>query len=162
MTGWESDDIDASFVGRVFAAAREWEQITGRPAPRKPLRELVWFVWQQPRLPRPLVRGKYPKAVPWTSAARDAYSLDKRCRLVIEHVEPINVLLERLLSLSLDSKTVASELQNAMQMCVMTPEEDKRLSAAGLAYAAHLSDEPWARYRAAGIDVEGLRPLGDA
>jgi hypothetical protein len=54
------------------------------------------------------------------------------------------------------------ELQNVMKLCVMTPEVDKRLSAAGLRYAGHLSDDPWARYRPARIDVEGLRPLRDA
>ena len=53
MTEYD-DDVDAELLAAVFAAARRWEVVTGKKAPGKVLRETLWFIWQRPRLPRPL------------------------------------------------------------------------------------------------------------
>src|SRR4051812_29360366 len=111
------DRIDATLIASMLSATAAWEAATGRRMPRKPLREAVWFVWQQPRLPQPLVRSKYPMTVPWTAAARAAYLDNPNCDLVIEHVEPIHVLLDRLLTVANDPDAVAGELRAADRYC---------------------------------------------
>ena len=88
---------DVTLILAVVNATRTWEEQAGRTAPVKPLRELLWTVWEQPRLPRPVYRGKYPLSVPWTPAARAAYG-DPTARLSIEHVTPAAVLVRRLLA----------------------------------------------------------------
>ena len=55
----QADQADGDFLAAIFDAARRWEVATGRRVPNKVLRESLWFVWQAPRLPRPLVRSKY-------------------------------------------------------------------------------------------------------
>jgi hypothetical protein len=54
------DRADAQLVAEVAAALRGWQQRGGGAAATKVLRETGWFYWQNPRLPRPLVAGKYP------------------------------------------------------------------------------------------------------
>ena len=53
-------------------------------------------MWEQPRLPRPLYRSKYPLSVPWTPAARAAYETGGAVSL--EHVLPAAVLVRRLIA----------------------------------------------------------------
>jgi hypothetical protein len=93
----DRDLIDATCVAEVLRAAQRWEAATGKTSPGKPLRETVWFFLAATPAPASAVRSKYPKRAPWTKAAREAYAADTRCFLIIEHVEPIKVLVRRLL-----------------------------------------------------------------
>lgn len=55
---------DVTLILAVVNATRTWEDQTGRTAPVKPLRELLWTVWEQPRLPRPVYPGQVPAVGP--------------------------------------------------------------------------------------------------
>lgn len=155
------DQVDADFLTAVFAAARQWEMATGRRTPGKVLRESLWFVWQAPRLPRPLVRSKYPRSAPWTAAARAAYLQDPSGMggLVMEHVQPISVLIRTLLDTPQERPEFIRTLNAALQFCVVTTAEDKMLAAAKVGSRTPESRDRWVRYRLAGIDVDGIQPL---
>lgn len=40
------------------------------PAMLSDQRETIYFTWEQPRLPRPLIQSKYPQSFPWSPRAR--------------------------------------------------------------------------------------------
>ena len=68
---------DAGLILEVVRATAAWQLERDVPAVVKPIRELIWFVWEQPRLVElsrkyevPLIRSKYPSWVPWSPAAR--------------------------------------------------------------------------------------------
>ena len=161
--GADRDEADGDLLTAMLHATSAWRARTGLTQPTKPLRELVWFTWQQPRLPKPLVRSKYPEQAPWTEAARLALAQDARARLVIEHVEPVSVVLTKLLALAtagaLTPAMTCNELYAAGSFAVVTADEDKALTRAGVRGSAPHLDDPWSRYRAAGIDVSRLAPL---
>ena len=158
-----ADEADADFLMAVFAAARQWESQMGRLTPSKVLRECLWFVWQAPRLPQPLVRSKYPRSAPWTAAARAAYAADPRGRgdLVMEHIEPVSGLVRTLLAAPTERAAFIRTLSDALRFCVVTRGEDRMLAAAKVAKHTPVSEDPWVRYRLAGIDVSQIRPLDD-
>lgn len=155
-----NDLADAALVADVANAFGRWRQAhDGKLGSLKPFREAVWFYWQQPRLPRPLIRGKYPAAVPWSPAARMAYWGNPKhpSGLVIEHSRPMDVLLRELL----DAAPVSPE--SALRMlgepptyAVVTDEESRALGNAEW----HGSD-PLRKYADAGLDVSGFRPLSE-
>lgn len=163
----DADLRDAAIVRAVATALRDWEASTGRRGSTKPLREAIWFYWQSPRLPRPRIRGKYPAEFLWTADARDAYRRDpKGAALVMEHTEPISVVIGELIQQDRPDAEVAVLLADRLACVVVTRDEDRRITAAGYGVSAPGSDgDPYARYRAAGISVEGIAPLardGDA
>lgn len=142
---------DAELILTTVRASAEWEQATGRAVRVKPLRELIWFTWEQPRLPRPLYLSKYPLTAPWTPAAFDRY--ERRSRgLVIEHVTPASVLVRRLLK---EPPATADDLMRALDgiiYVVITDDDNRLLKAAGVdSSLAPGSDDPWERYRSAGL-----------
>lgn len=96
---------DADLILALIRATAIWEGDTQSAAVVKPLRELLWFVWEKPRLGE-TVRAKYPVEALWSEAARSAYAHDVGCRLVIEHVTPTNLLIRDLLRTP--PKTVAA------------------------------------------------------
>ncbi len=96
----DRDLVDAKVILALVSGMREWETVKGEKAPRKPLREALWYYWQEPRMPVPRVRGKHPFDYPWTSRARRRYVVDPSCRLVIDHAEPISLVIEDLLTIS--------------------------------------------------------------
>ena len=159
----DADLADADFLMAIFGAAREWESVTGRRTPNKVLRESLWFVWQAPRLPRPLVRSKYPRSSPWTAAARAAFATNPRGRgdLVMEHIEPISGLIRTLLISPTDRPSFIQALNDALRFCVVTTSEDKMLAAGKVANHTPTSQDPWVRYRLAGIDVTQIQPLDE-
>lgn len=125
---------------------------------QKPLREVIWFAWQQPRLGE-CVRVKYPVHAPWTAAARKAYMADPRCELIIEHVEPLSSLIARLLESPVEPAEVAEQLSRSLRFCVVTKAEDAMLRAAGVGRSGFEESDMWGRYRLAGIDVGTIGPL---
>lgn len=142
---------DAELILTMVRASAEWEQATGRAARVKPLRELMWFTWEQPRLPKPLYLSKYPLTAPWTPAAFARY--EQRARgLVIEHVTPASVLVRRLLE---EPPAAAEDLMRLLEQItyvVITDDDNRLLKAAGVdSSLAPGSDDPWDRYRVAGL-----------
>jgi hypothetical protein len=151
---------DAELLLAVIEATATWEGDTQTDAVVKPIRELLWAVWEKPRLGQS-VRGKYPVDALWSRAARDAYESDPRCRLVLEHVIPVNLVVRHLLRRP--PRTLAALvriLNRQLEHTVITPAENRRLTAAkdGWKLAADSLDG-WERYRVAGIKVKGFAPL---
>lgn len=128
----------------------------------KPLRELLWTVWEQPRLPRPVHRGKYPLSVPWTPAARAAYR-DPKAPLSIEHVVPASVFVRSLLASPPANNAALVRVLNTIRYVVIAPDDNQILNAAGVgAKLAPGSADPLDRYRLAGLDPALFCPLQDA
>jgi len=156
------DANDARYIAETFSAARRWESASGRKARPKPLRELLWFVWQEPRLPGPLpVGGKYAFGLPWTGEARAAYLATPRAKklLHLEHTQPIIGLVRQLVDEALENDALIALLQGTMELVVVTPEEARRLDSSSKGRAAPDPSDPLGRYRWAGIDVEQMRAM---
>jgi hypothetical protein len=163
--GAARDAADATLIWEIAQACARWEAATRKPCSIRPLREAICFQWHDPRLPRPRVRSKYPHALPWTAAARAAYAANPKCSLVIEHAQPLNLLIRRLLAGEIASAAELENvlLQDGLDCVIVTPAEDVLLRGAGVgstmpAWWKH-GDDRWTRYRAAGIDPDGFGPL---
>lgn len=159
---------DANLILEVVRATAAWQTERDVPAVVKPIRELIWFVWEQPRLVElsrkhgaPLIRSKYPSWVPWSASARRALKADPKARLVIEHVYPSSRLVRGLLSKPpANQATLIRKLSTLLNYAIITPEDNKVVTNAG--YGNKLvkgSKDPWDRYRASGIRPEGFKPL---
>jgi hypothetical protein len=160
------DQADAALVAAVANAVREWRATTGSTrGDLKLLREAVWFYWERPRLPRPLVRGKYPTTVLWSVDARAAYHADTKRSpgLVIEHTHPMTLLLEELLATpGLDADAARELLSRRVDFVVITADENRRLEAAGVSrQLVKGTSDQLARYRKACLDTAGFKPLSD-
>lgn len=157
-----SDLVDAQTVLGIAQA------LHGRPITTGSLRimrETVWFIWQQPRLPRPLIWSKYPTSYPWSSAARARHESNGRppaggLGLILEHVNPMKHMVVHLVERapSLDGPMVADFLHANLAAAVVTADENRRLARAGVASTFNDGDI-WERYRVAGIDVDGFAQL---
>jgi hypothetical protein len=165
----DRDLADAQLVVDVAGALRAWEHATGRIASLKPLREAIWFYWERPRLPKPLVRGKYPESAPWSRAARELHLHgDSRGELVIEHTAPMKLLTRELIDdPELTGDRCRAALATGGRWVVITREENKRLATAGVADQMPTGssvdpDDPWTRHRHAGLDVDAFASLADA
>ncbi len=136
---------------------------------RRVLKEVLWFRWEQPRLPRPLIDGKYPRAYPWSAEARRLWRESprregRRGALVIEHLEPKRELLARITQAgdSLDAAGLLALFHVAHSAAVISKSEDELLSRAGFAHASPDPGDVWGRYRAAGLDVDEFAPRIEA
>jgi hypothetical protein len=161
-----SNQRDAADAGVVWAVANgigEWRAATGSAASNlKPLREVIWFYWHNPRLPRPRVAGKYPHASLWTPAA--VAVAGQSAALRIEHVEPLNIVMGLLIAERTAGPDRTRELlQDGLECIVISADEDQRIDAAGLRDRMPMGwrsgDDRWARYRAAGIDPDTFAPF---
>jgi len=152
---------DAELILSVVRATADWQQSTNLDAIVKPLRELIWAVWEWPRLPRPLVRGKYPASVPWSPGARRAFRADRTCRLVLEHVTPASVIVRDLIRQPPANRaSLVRTLRRRLEHVVIAPEENRALSAAGVGWSLPKgSNDPWSRYELIGLRRESFRPL---
>jgi hypothetical protein len=155
---------DAAVIAAVANALRDWSAATGKAPVMKPLREAVWFYWESPRLPRPLIRSKYPRNVPWSALAREAHIKDGRgAALEIEHTLPMRMLQQQMLDApTLDAAAVQEILAAGGQWVVLTQEEARALANAGVASDVASGDDPWSRYHAAGLDTLGFAPFPDS
>ncbi|MEH0971574.1 hypothetical protein V6U77_10610 [Micromonospora sp. CPCC 205546] len=158
----DRDAADLRCMSAMLDAHRRWEAETNSRASVKALREWLWFYWQAPRRPQPLVRSKYPAPLPWSEAARRAIIADPKCRLVIEHREPVHLVIRDLLDHpSADIGQLRDVLDNRLACCVITKAEDDAINAAGfgMRLVPGAEHDPWARYKAAGIDPDGFAPF---
>src|SRR5437763_206556 len=101
--GPKQDLEDAAALLKVVEACRPMLG-AGRPrtGPVRLVREALWFFWEQPRLPRPLVASKYPLPYPWSLEAQAVWNGGKTHRppggwgLIIEHLYPRELLVRDL------------------------------------------------------------------
>lgn len=137
-------------------------------AARRVLREAVWFLWEAPRLPKPLLDAKYPLAYPWSPRAREVAQAGSRppggWGLVIEHAVPRTILVTTLLTdpTTREPAQTLALLVGGTRAAVITRDDDALLNAAGLRHQMPERADPgdgWARYRAAGLDPAMFSPL---
>lgn len=163
--GPEADRADALAIVGVLEA---WGH-----RPRRVIRSALTYGWEAPRYPRPLVlRGeKLPAPWPWSPTARaeaaaaEAAGRPTRPRdLVHEHVTPIGGIVHAVITdhALRDPDALVEFLGEQLTYAVITKSEDSLLTAAGVASAGGDDGDPWARYRAAGLDVDNFAPLRPA
>lgn len=161
-----SDVERAAHILEVAQALGKVKELMGRSVHDRALKEVIWNKWEHPRLPRPLIDGKYPASYPWSLAARETYRRSplKRGRLgelVIEHVLPKSELLA-LIETELPSLTASGMAELLQDWCcavVLTKDEDRKITKAGFGGRRPNTEEIWSRYSAAGIDLSTFEPL---
>lgn len=161
-----TDRADAEDILTVVRVLNGVRDILGASILGRVLKEFLWAKWERPRLPKPLVDGKYPYAYPWSARARAAWHASPRragrpAALVIEHVVPKRELLNEIAAnaTELDVDELLALLRGAHAAVVLSKEEDAQVTAAGFGYASPDASDVWARYRAAGLDLAGFGPL---
>ena len=160
----EACALDILTVLRLVAAGRS----------RGPVRVVIASWWVGPRMPPPITdrkRGKATRSGTWphspaaiaTTVA--ANKLGVAPKLVAEHVTLIGDLVDDLVA-SVDSLTprqLVDRLHAEHRFAVITPDEDRLLTEAGVEQAMppgwQGGHEPWARYLAAGLDPASFEPL---
>jgi hypothetical protein len=168
--GTEIDRADAADLLGVLKIVRAHQDRSGANA-YKVAREALWFMWEQRRLPRPLIRGKYPTSYPWSADARaslERHRADGRPDgsfggVVIEHLIPATLMVQEALALAaeLDVDGMIELLSQHGAAAVVTVEDDRRLTSAGLrsTMPAGWDGDVWARPRAAELDPAGFAPI---
>ena len=156
---------DILTVARIVASGRR---------SRGPLRFVIASWWVGPRVPSPVTdrkRGKATRSGRWPhSPAALAATVEANERgvaphLVAEHVTLVGDLVDSLVTAAetLTAPELAARLHTEHRFAVITPEEDRRLTAAGLEQAMpegwRPGDDAWARYVAAGLDPSMFAPL---
>lgn len=174
--GGERDAADAAdLLGVLRAVQSQCRSYPESPGLKKIAREALWWIWEHPRLPRPLIRSKYPVEYPWSPQARAVVDESRkrgasdsalRC-LIIEHLIPWNLTMTQVLDKadSLEAEQLAALLTRHGAAAVITTAEDKRLAAARVAHKMPEGAEEqdvWARYRAAGLVIETFAPIADS
>lgn len=170
MLGDKEDVADAAAVLSVLAAVRSTlSRGRGRSGPVRVLRNAIWYMWEVPRLPPPLERVHYPWAYPWSRAARNVWSTNNRKRpdggwgFVLEHLYPQALLARDLLDdpTVSDAKAVIEVVSSRILSAVITKNEDRMLASRAHAPQAWESyeDDPWIRYRTAGLELFDFVPL---
>lgn len=98
-------------------------------------RQALWSFWQLPRLPRPLVQGKYPVIYPWSVATRAAYAANPKAPkggrgLILEHLRPRNILIGLMIEESeqLTAGDLIRYLSRFLAGAVITKDEDLLLT----------------------------------
>jgi len=160
-----SDDADAERLLEVLRSVAGFD--VPASARSRVVREALWFLWERPRLPGPLVASKYPRAYPWSAAARASVEDGASWRpgglnLVFEHLEPRRILVQELVAraATLGAAELEGLLHRGLAAAVVTKAEDTHLTKSGLSHRMPAGQGgPWARYLAAGIDVAGFAPL---
>lgn len=161
--GQDDDQIDAEALLGVLRECREVRD-RRRAGTTHVSRQALWSFWELPRLPRPIISNKYPRPYPWSPAARDVYLTTGRTSgLVLEHVRPLNILLDAMIRSS-GAWTVldlTNYLETFMAGAVITKHEDTALQEAGVGLGPLDQNDPdvWARYRTANLEPTTFRPL---
>jgi hypothetical protein len=134
-----------------------------RPRARWLLKEAVYWIWELPQLKEPRL-GKYSLHMPWSPNAHDrltGWQPGHKPRpstegLRFEHIIPRGLLAEELLRET--PPDLADFLDTHFQAAVLTVADDHQLNQAGVRARMPggwtLGDDPWDRYRAAGLIPE--------
>ncbi|MDD2858149.1 MAG: hypothetical protein PHU75_05670 [Candidatus Nanopelagicales bacterium] len=168
-TSLDSDFADATSILSIVQATSALSGHVGASARSRIVREAIWFGWEHPRLPRPLVASKYPTSYPWSAAARNRFhQVVQRPTggwgLVFEHLRPRGMLVRQALAQAdrIDAAEMLNLLREEVSAAVITREEDKQIDRAAVGGAYPPGDDGsdlWARYRYAGLELSGFAPL---
>jgi hypothetical protein len=170
--GREQDLADAGDLLAVLRAVLSQNSVQTTRRADRVAREALWWMWEQRRLPAPLIRSKYPTKYPWSAAARERVSrLSKdglrsgRLRgVIIEHLIPWGITIRNVVDRadSLAGESLVDILTAHGAAAVITVEEDQQLSKEGLANRMP-SDwdglDLWARAKQAKLHLAGFAPL---
>jgi hypothetical protein len=126
------------------------------------LKEVVYRVWEQPQIPPPRF-DKYSLWFHWSPRAQErlkGYAPGGRRPdikgLRLEHVIPRGILARELLNR--EPADLASFLDSHFRAAVITTDDDAQLNRHGVRNRMPkgwgLGDDPWVRYREAGLDPE--------
>lgn len=165
--GAERDRADAEAIYAIFTAL---QPLASRrlAVVNRALREAIQKIWQEPRMPKGKARifsHNKPLDFPWSPNARDLYfghqedsTLAITGQLVLEHVTPINILVNQLLAKVAEPGCTEEEFfdlitekHRQLSFVVLAREDDNALTRAGLK-AAGVTEEgasEWARYEVA-------------
>jgi hypothetical protein len=125
------------------------------------LKEVIYHVWQKPQIPKPRL-SKYSLWFPWSPAAYarlDGWSPGMRPQpqvdgLVLEHVIPRGLIAKELLAE--EPPDLPAFLDEHFRAAVVTKADNAQLNAAGMRIRMPaswaLGQDPWVRYREAGLD----------
>lgn len=144
------DLVDAEAIYSVVEAGRS---LAGRERTRgaaRLVREAIWTLWEQPRLPPTLLDGRCPTSYPWSPSARGTVATQaKRPQgLVIGHLYPLERLAGDLLDeCNTSARETIALLRQRIISAVVTRQEDRLVrSPTGMPWEAFEAD-PWCRYR---------------
>lgn len=164
-----SDARDADAILKILSGVTAMGPRIGLTGKSRVVREALWFFWEHPRLPHPLVGSKYPATYPWSAAARMRRQENETrpqggWGLIIEHVLPKGLIISQMLDHgdNLTQRTLLRILRDGMAGAVITVAEDKQLQNAGVGNSMPPGDDgtdPWSRYRYAGLKVSEFAPL---
>ncbi len=161
-----SDTDDSEALLTIIRSLTSMSAEVPRSALNRVLREVIYFTWEHPRLPHPLVQSKYPQQFPWSPGARRLLeSAPVRPQggygLVFEHVIPKQILYSTLLNNAggLNREELMVMLRQGIAIAIVTKAEDQQLQR-GLNHSwDEYVDDPWLRYRNAGFKLTQYRPL---
>lgn len=167
--GHDLDETDAQAVLAILGATSATADHR-RAGSTHIARQAIWSLWELPRLPKPIIGGKYPRSYPWSAVARDLVLSGDRPSggwgLVLEHVTPRNLLIAELWTLAsrIDTEDLKNYLWRNLTATVVSKAEDALLVASGVDRSFPEGSDPddlWSRYKHAGLDIEGFAPLDD-
>ncbi len=136
-----------------------------RPHARWLLKEAIFRIWELPGLKAPKL-DKYSLHMPWSPRAYErvaGWVPGSRPRpsiggLRFEQIIPRGLLADMLLDETPDD--LGEFLDRYFRAAVLTVEDDHQLNAAGvrgrMPAGWHLGDDPWERYRKAGLDPDAF------
>jgi hypothetical protein len=140
------DEADLQLVLAALTAFKAHEDTTGVPSTLKPLREVVFFCWEGPRLPHGGTRSRQLRHSP---NAREHRGVHGTKGLVYEHVTPLAGVLRALLAdPPADTTALRHTLDQTADRVLITTDEDRALTAAGYRDTAPDPNDPWSRYQA--------------
>ena len=153
-------------VGEQIELMRRVAQaVRHRPRARWLLKEAVYWIWELPQIKEPRL-GKYSLHMPWSPKAYErlrGWTPNDKPRprtegLRFEHLIPRGILAEELLTET--PSDLAAFLDRHFRAAVLTVEDDHQLNKAGVRAKMpadwKLGDDPWQRYRAAGLDPDAF------
>ncbi len=151
------DNADLALVLAVLRAYKDHEGTTGRPQGGKVLRELLYFVWEHPRLPPGRKKSRH---LPHSPKAAQQRLAGNNKGLVYEHVQPISTVTRRLLlEIPADEVALRQVLEATADRVLITQAENRALTAARVGHSSPDPDDPWSRYKTIGLTKADFVPL---
>jgi hypothetical protein len=157
QTAPNQDHDDLQLIWNILRSYDEHRRAVTSPRPVRIIREVLFFVWEAPRLPK---GGKRSRYLPHSPAARAQRLTGDDSGLVYEHVMPISLVIKDLL---VDPPGETASLRNRLDATsdrvIILKREDRALDLAGWRNALPDPENPWSRYRAIGLDPSDFQQL---
>lgn len=153
----DQDDADLQLIWNVLRSYDEHRKAVTSPRPVRIIREVLFFAWEAPRLPK---GGKRSRYLPHSPAARAQRLTGDDSGLVYEHVMPISLVIKDLLVDPPDDiASLRNRLDATSDRVIILKREDRALDLAGWRNALPDPEDPWSRYQALGLDPSAFQQL---